>query len=73
MVVLAIDDRVPRLALTTRDFPEAAKGLPITFHRAFDMTIDAFEALDTCMKLGLSRVLTSGQKNKAINGVSFNR
>jgi copper homeostasis protein len=50
---------------------EAAKGLPITFHRAFDMTIDAFEALDTCMKLGLSRVLTSGQKNKAIDGVSL--
>ncbi len=50
---------------------EAAKGLPITFHRAFDMTVDAFEALNTCIKLGVSRVLTSGQKNKAIDGVSL--
>lgn len=50
---------------------EAAKGLPITFHRAFDMTVDAFEALDTCIELGVSRILTSGQKNKAIDGVSL--
>lgn len=50
---------------------EAAKGLPITFHRAFDMTKDAFEALDTIKKLGIQRVLTSGQQNKAIEGVSL--
>jgi len=48
---------------------EAAKGLPITFHRAFDMCENAFKALDMIKKLGVQRILTSGQKNKAIDGV----
>ena len=46
----------------------AAKGLPITFHRAFDVTKDAFQALETCKKLGISTILTSGQQNSAIEG-----
>lgn len=48
---------------------DAAKGLPITFHRAFDMCDDAFEALETIKKIGIQRILTSGQKNKAIDGI----
>ncbi len=48
---------------------ESAKGLPITFHRAFDMCDDAFEALKTIKKLGIQHILTSGQKNKAIDGI----
>ena len=50
---------------------EATKGLPITFHRAFDMTPDPFKALDICKKLGVKRILTSGQKNKAIDGIAL--
>ncbi len=50
---------------------EAAKGLPITFHRAFDMTADPLKALDICKKLGVKRILTSGQKNKAVDGVKL--
>lgn len=50
---------------------EAAKGLPITFHRAFDMCVDAFEALEVINKLGIQRILTSGQKNKVIDGVDL--
>ncbi len=50
---------------------ESAKGLPITFHRAFDMCDDAFEALETIKKLDIQRILTSGQKNKAIDGTSL--
>lgn len=50
---------------------DAAKGLSITFHRAFDMCDDAFEALDVIKKLGVQRILTSGQKNKAMDGVSM--
>lgn len=46
----------------------AAKGLPITFHRAFDVTNDAFQALETCKKLGISTILTSGQQNSAVEG-----
>jgi copper homeostasis protein len=38
------------------------------FHRAFDLTPDAFEALDTLIDLGFTRVLTSGQKPTATEG-----
>ncbi len=47
---------------------EAAKGLPITFHRAFDHCRDPFEALDILVKMGVKRLLTSGQKNTALEG-----
>ncbi len=50
---------------------DEAKGLPITFHRAFDMTREPFEALETIQKLGVSRLLTSGQQNKAVDGVKL--
>ena len=51
--------------------PEAtklARPMSVTFHRAFDMTCDPFEALDQLMELGVDRLLTSGQKNKAPAG-----
>ncbi len=47
---------------------DAAQGLPITFHRAFDVTRDAMEALEVCERLGVSTILTSGQKNSAAEG-----
>lgn len=39
---------------------ELAYPMGVTFHRAFDRTRDAFEALDTLIALGCERVLTSG-------------
>ena len=50
---------------------EAAKGLPVTFHRAFDVTPDPFEALETIKSLGIHRILTSGQKNRAEDGIKL--
>lgn len=50
---------------------EAAKGLPITFHRAFDIIPGPFKALNTLKSLGVHRILTSGQRNKAIDGLSL--
>ena len=52
---------------------EAAKGLPVNFHRAFDVTPDPFEALDTIKSLGINRILTSGQKNRAEDGIKLIR
>lgn len=39
---------------------EMAGSLPVTFHRAFDMTPDGPKSLETLIRLGFSRVLTSG-------------
>lgn len=47
----------------------AAKDLPVTFHRAFDLTRDRDEALETLMRLGVQRVLTAGGAASAIEGV----
>ena len=41
------------------------------FHRAFDVTPDPFRALEELIELGITRVLTSGQKNAAPEGASL--
>ena len=48
---------------------ELAKPLPVTFHRAFDMVRDPFQALDTLASMGFSRVLTSGLDSTALEGL----
>jgi copper homeostasis protein len=52
-----------------RPLVAAAKDLPVTFHRAFDFARDRDEALETLMRLGVQRVLTSGGATSAIEGV----
>jgi copper homeostasis protein len=56
-------------AARTRELIARARPLSVTFHRAFDMTRDAFEALDTLMALGVDRVLTSGQEPSVLEGL----
>jgi copper homeostasis protein len=46
----------------------AAKGLSITFHRAFDLAKDQRAALDTLIACGVTRVLTSGGAPTAREG-----
>jgi copper homeostasis protein len=48
-----------------------ARPLKVTIHRAFDMTRDPFEALEDCIEVGFDRILTSGQKAKAIEAVDL--
>jgi copper homeostasis protein len=50
-----------------------ARPMGITCHRAFDMTRDPFEALETLIKLGIDRVLTSGQADSALLGAPLIR
>ncbi len=47
------------------------RPLSVTFHRAFDMTRDPFEALETLLELGVDRVLTSGQATSAMAGAEL--
>ncbi len=53
----------------SRALIERAKPLSITFHRAFDMTPDPFEALETLIGLGVDRVLTSGHEPSVLEGL----
>ncbi|WP_109697573.1 copper homeostasis protein CutC [Chitinophaga deserti] len=57
----------------TRELVEAAKPMGVTFHRAFDMTDDAFQALEDIIASGCERILTSGQRNTAMEGASLIR
>ncbi|MER7889487.1 copper homeostasis protein CutC [Micromonospora sp. NPDC094482] len=53
---------------TTRRLIEAAGDASVTFHRAFDMVRDPFQALEQLIDLGVSRVLTSGQEVSVLEG-----
>ncbi|MGS2614811.1 copper homeostasis protein CutC [Micromonospora sp. LZ34] len=53
---------------TTRKLIEAAGTASVTFHRAFDMVRDPFQALEQLVELGVDRVLTSGQEVSVLEG-----
>jgi len=55
----------------TREACELARPLSVTFHRAFDMTRDPLESLDTLAAIGVDRVLTSGQEATVIEGLDL--
>jgi copper homeostasis protein len=50
---------------------EAAYPLGVTFHRAFDWAANPFEAMETIIQMGCERILTSGQKPTAMEGVEL--
>ena len=55
----------------TRALIELARPLSVTFHRAFDVTRDPFEALETLIGLGLDRILTTGQEYSPLEGLEL--
>lgn len=50
---------------------ELSKPLSFTFHRAFDCVPNPSETLEQLIDLGVSRILTSGQKPKAEEGLEL--
>ncbi|MGO1652965.1 copper homeostasis protein CutC [Senegalia sp. (in: firmicutes)] len=43
----------------------------VVFHRAFDSAADPYESIEVLIELGVDRILTSGQKPKAIDGIDL--
>lgn len=52
----------------TKHLVDAAYPMEVTFHRAFDRTKDAFQALEDIIGCGCQRILTSGQMPGAFEG-----
>ena len=50
---------------------ELAGTMSTTFHRAFDMTCDPIASLNDLIALGIDRVLTSGQRPSALEGIDL--
>lgn len=47
---------------------DAAAGIKVTLHRAFDVCRDPFEAFETAKRLGVNTILTSGQEGNCLKG-----
>lgn len=52
-------------------FMEAAEGMPVTLHRAFDMCSDPIAALRQAKQLGVTTILTSGQAGSSLEGLDL--
>ncbi len=55
----------------TAEVVNLARPLEVTFHRAFDMCLDPLIAIDQLKRIGVTRILTSGGKNKATDGADL--
>ena len=69
--ILTPDGRVDKER--SRQLIELARPLEVTFHRAFDMTMDLDEALEDLIALGVDRVLTSGGEESVCEGAEMLR
>jgi copper homeostasis protein len=64
--ILDVDGKVE--AGRTRQLVELAAPLKVTYHRAFDMSADLFQALEHLQTTGVHCILTSGGKRTATEG-----
>jgi copper homeostasis protein len=50
---------------------EYASPMPVTFHRAFDRSRDPMRSLSDIISTGAVRILTSGQRHSALDGIDL--
>ena len=55
----------------TSELIKLARPMSVTFHRAFDMCYDPVKGLKDIIKTGADRLLTSGHKNSAYEGLDL--
>jgi copper homeostasis protein len=65
--LLRLDGMIDRSVTAT--LVERARPMSVTFHKAFDQVPDPGEALDTLIEIGIDRVLTSGCRPTAMEGI----
>jgi copper homeostasis protein len=66
-----LDEQAHVDLVCTRRLVQKAEPLPVTFHRAIDMTPDPCAELGRVIESGAQRVLTSGGSAKAIQGLTM--
>lgn len=70
--VFGILDKKDRLDLEKmKELINLASPFPCVLHRACDYAIDFYEKMDELIALGFIRILTSGKKDKAIEGLDL--
>jgi len=69
--ILTADGRID--ARRTARLRELAGTRETVFHRAFDVTPDPFRAVDELVDLGITRILTSGQRDTVVEGLELIR
>jgi copper homeostasis protein len=52
-----------------QEFRKIAAGRQLTCHRAIDVSRDPLQVMEELITLGFNRILTSGGKNKALDGI----
>ena len=71
-VVIGLLDKNGKIDLKrTSKLVEAAYPLEVTFHRAFDRCKEPFKAMEQLIETGCQRILTSGQKPMAPDGIDL--
>jgi len=53
----------------TKELVKLSRPLEFTFHRAFDVVKDPLSEIENLVEIGVNRILTSGQKDKAMDGL----
>ncbi|MGI6672909.1 MAG: copper homeostasis protein CutC [Limnochordia bacterium] len=67
--VLSADGQLDYLAMSRLVQLAKSLGLEVTCHRAFDVARDPYQALHALIDLGVDRLLTSGQRQTALEGM----